>query len=294
MTQAQLAWYREMERARRARADHIARDARRASGASRRGDGTEASPIGYVRSLEGADSIVTTRPPASRRRERACARSGRRTTDRAPTRRARTRPAASATADASSCGRCASSASSSTRRTCATTASGRRSTSSTGRSGRATTTAARSCRTTASSRTSMIRALVARGAVIGVALDAWMIVPGWVRGQSTPESAGVTLDRLVDHIDHICQIAGNARPRGHRQRPRRRVRPRADGRRTCRRLPTWRRFPIGCGLAATRRADVAAIAHGTSCDSCGSTCRSEGGGSCRAFGANARQGRNRR
>jgi membrane dipeptidase len=56
----------------------------------------------------------------------------------------------------------------------------------------------------------MIRALVARGAVIGVALDAWMIVPGWVRGQSTPDALGVTLDRLVDHIDHICQMAGNA------------------------------------------------------------------------------------
>jgi membrane dipeptidase len=56
-----------------------------------------------------------------------------------------------------------------------------------------------------------IRALVERGAVIGAALDAWMIVPGWERGRSTPETAGVTLDRLIDHVDHICQIAGNAR-----------------------------------------------------------------------------------
>src|SRR5215212_5180281 len=56
-----------------------------------------------------------------------------------------------------------------------------------------------------------IHALVNRGAVIGVALDAWMIVPGWERGTSTPENAGVTLDRLLDHADHICQIAGNAR-----------------------------------------------------------------------------------
>jgi membrane dipeptidase len=56
-----------------------------------------------------------------------------------------------------------------------------------------------------------IRALVERGAVIGAALDAWMIVPGWVRGKTTPESAGVTMARVVDHIDHICQIAGNAR-----------------------------------------------------------------------------------
>ena len=59
-----------------------------------------------------------------------------------------------------------------------------------------------------------IRALVARGAVIGAALDAWMIVPGWVRGRTTPESAGLKLERLIDHIDHVCQIAGNARYSG--------------------------------------------------------------------------------
>ena len=56
-----------------------------------------------------------------------------------------------------------------------------------------------------------LRLLIQRGAVIGAAFDAWMIVPGWTRGQSTPEARGVTLDRIVDHIDHICQLAGNAR-----------------------------------------------------------------------------------
>ena len=56
-----------------------------------------------------------------------------------------------------------------------------------------------------------ITRLVGRGAVIGAALDAWMIVPGWVRGKTTPAETGVTLDTVVDHIDHICQIAGNAR-----------------------------------------------------------------------------------
>jgi membrane dipeptidase len=55
-----------------------------------------------------------------------------------------------------------------------------------------------------------IRALIDRGAVIGAALDAWMMVPNWVRRQTTPQSAGVTLSTLVDHIDHVCQIAGNA------------------------------------------------------------------------------------
>ncbi|NBV46394.1 MAG: peptidase M19 [Planctomycetia bacterium] len=56
----------------------------------------------------------------------------------------------------------------------------------------------------------MIRALVSRGAVIGGTLDAWMMVPGWIRGRSTPETTGCRLSTLIDHLDHICQIAGNA------------------------------------------------------------------------------------
>ena len=56
-----------------------------------------------------------------------------------------------------------------------------------------------------------IRRLVARGAVIGAVLDGWMMIPGWVRGQTTPDSAGLKLERIIDHIDHICQLAGNAR-----------------------------------------------------------------------------------
>jgi membrane dipeptidase len=56
-----------------------------------------------------------------------------------------------------------------------------------------------------------IRELIARDAVIGAAFDAWMLAPGWVRGETTPESAGVTLETVANHIDHVCQIAGNAR-----------------------------------------------------------------------------------
>jgi len=55
-----------------------------------------------------------------------------------------------------------------------------------------------------------MRALIKRGAVIGVALDAWMMVPGWVRRKTTPEGAALKLEKIVEHIDHICQIAGNA------------------------------------------------------------------------------------
>jgi membrane dipeptidase len=56
-----------------------------------------------------------------------------------------------------------------------------------------------------------LRALIERGAVIGAAFDAWMLIPGWVRGVTTPEQSGVKLAHVVDHIDHICQLAGNAR-----------------------------------------------------------------------------------
>ncbi|MBI3868004.1 MAG: membrane dipeptidase [Verrucomicrobia bacterium] len=56
----------------------------------------------------------------------------------------------------------------------------------------------------------MIRALVDRGAVIGMVFDGWMMLPGWIRGETTPAGAGLTLERIIDHADHICQIAGNA------------------------------------------------------------------------------------
>jgi len=54
-----------------------------------------------------------------------------------------------------------------------------------------------------------IRELISRGAVIGAALDAWMMVPGWERGRSTPKSTNCNLEVMIDHIDHICQLAGN-------------------------------------------------------------------------------------
>lgn len=56
-----------------------------------------------------------------------------------------------------------------------------------------------------------LKALIERQAVIGAPLDAWMMVPGWIKGKTTPESANLKLERMVDHIDHICQLAGNAR-----------------------------------------------------------------------------------
>lgn len=55
-----------------------------------------------------------------------------------------------------------------------------------------------------------LKILIERDAVIGLALDAWMIVPGWVRGKSTPKQMNCDLEKAIDHLDHICQLAGNA------------------------------------------------------------------------------------
>jgi membrane dipeptidase len=54
-----------------------------------------------------------------------------------------------------------------------------------------------------------LRAIFARDGVIGVAFDNWMIRPGWIRGAKENET--VTLAHVTDHIDHICQLAGNSR-----------------------------------------------------------------------------------
>jgi membrane dipeptidase len=56
-----------------------------------------------------------------------------------------------------------------------------------------------------------LKILIERGAVIGSVLDAWMLVPNWEPNKMTPASAGLTLEQVVAHMDHICQLAGNAR-----------------------------------------------------------------------------------
>jgi len=54
-----------------------------------------------------------------------------------------------------------------------------------------------------------IRALAKRDAVIGVALDAWMLYPGWIKGK-TPNTV-VSLDSVADQMDHIRRLTGNSR-----------------------------------------------------------------------------------
>ena len=54
-----------------------------------------------------------------------------------------------------------------------------------------------------------IRELIRRDAVIGGVFDAWMLHNHWERGISDPVVADVRLERIVDHFDHICDLAGN-------------------------------------------------------------------------------------
>ena len=62
-----------------------------------------------------------------------------------------------------------------------------------------------------------LRAIIERGGVVGASMDTWMLYPGgdldWsaeipARRDRFPREA-VTLNHLVDHIDHVCQLAGN-------------------------------------------------------------------------------------
>lgn len=56
-----------------------------------------------------------------------------------------------------------------------------------------------------------IKELIERGSVIGGVLDAWMLTDNWIRGVSIPKARGTDLNTLIDNYDHICQIAGNSR-----------------------------------------------------------------------------------
>ena len=57
-----------------------------------------------------------------------------------------------------------------------------------------------------------LEAIIKRDGVVGVALDAWMLYPGWIKGETSNTVVG--LEAVADHIDHICQLAGNSRHAG--------------------------------------------------------------------------------
>ena len=65
-----------------------------------------------------------------------------------------------------------------------------------------------------------LQAIIDRDGVIGVSMDTWMLYKPGVDWANIPprrqlfERREVTLEDLVDHIDHICQLAGDARHAG--------------------------------------------------------------------------------
>jgi len=56
-----------------------------------------------------------------------------------------------------------------------------------------------------------IQELARRGAVIGMAFDAIMMVDGWMHLRSTPQEFNLRLEKIAEHIDHICQLTGSAK-----------------------------------------------------------------------------------
>jgi membrane dipeptidase len=56
-----------------------------------------------------------------------------------------------------------------------------------------------------------IKAVIERGGILGMAFDAIMMVPGWTHLKSKPADFQLKIERICEHIDHICQIAGNAK-----------------------------------------------------------------------------------
>ena len=55
-----------------------------------------------------------------------------------------------------------------------------------------------------------IKILIERKAVIGGVMDTWMLVNNWLRGVDDPYKRGANLEKLIDHYDHICQLTGNS------------------------------------------------------------------------------------
>ncbi|GAB3903574.1 membrane dipeptidase [Larkinella knui] len=55
-----------------------------------------------------------------------------------------------------------------------------------------------------------IRQLAERGGVIGGCFDAWMMKPGFTQRTSNPADFDITIETIIDHYDHICQLTGSS------------------------------------------------------------------------------------
>lgn len=56
-----------------------------------------------------------------------------------------------------------------------------------------------------------IRCVLERDGVIGGALDTWMLHSDFQMGVDDPRTLNINMERLVDHFDHICQMAGDSK-----------------------------------------------------------------------------------
>ena len=56
-----------------------------------------------------------------------------------------------------------------------------------------------------------LKLIIERDGVVGGALDTWMLHPSFELAKSNPKLLGINLEKLVDHFDHICQLAGNSK-----------------------------------------------------------------------------------
>ena len=54
-----------------------------------------------------------------------------------------------------------------------------------------------------------IKLILQRDGLLGTAFDAWMLYPNWERGKTSRQV--VSIEASADHIDHICQLAGDAK-----------------------------------------------------------------------------------
>ncbi|QDV14149.1 Membrane dipeptidase (Peptidase family M19) [Rosistilla oblonga] len=54
-----------------------------------------------------------------------------------------------------------------------------------------------------------MKSVIEHDGVVGVAFDAWMMYPGWARGETDPNV--VSIEAAADHIDYVCQMAGSTK-----------------------------------------------------------------------------------
>ncbi|MBM1105049.1 membrane dipeptidase [Aurantibacter crassamenti] len=56
-----------------------------------------------------------------------------------------------------------------------------------------------------------IKCIIERDGMLGGALDTWMMYPDFQLGKDDPKKLKIGMELLVDHFDHICQMAGNSK-----------------------------------------------------------------------------------